>query len=93
MEIEVTHPFHPWRGQRFVLATRKRNWGEDRVMYFDAQGRLRSLPAAWTDIDPPDVRTQAAAGRAAFRSDDLLQLASLIDEISTQPSRGPRRVK
>jgi hypothetical protein len=76
-----------------VLATRKRNWGEDRVMYFDAQGRLRSLPAAWTDIDPPDVRTQAGAGRAAFRSDDLLRLAALIGEIKTQRSRGPRRVK
>ena len=76
-----------------MLATRKRNWGEDRVMYFDTQGQLRSLPAAWTDIDPPDVRTQAAAGCAAFRSDDLLRLAKLIDEIGTQPSRGPRRVK
>ncbi|MBD9641934.1 hypothetical protein IB277_37300, partial [Ensifer sp. ENS07] len=27
MEFEVTHPFHPWRGQRFVLSTRKENWG------------------------------------------------------------------
>ncbi|MBD9524863.1 hypothetical protein IB262_35670, partial [Ensifer sp. ENS02] len=27
MEFEVTHPFHPWRGQRFVLSTRKQNWG------------------------------------------------------------------
>lgn len=49
IEFEVTHPFHPWRGQRFVLSTRKQNWGEDRVMFYDAQGRLRSLPASWTD--------------------------------------------
>ncbi|PJR12248.1 hypothetical protein CEJ86_25675, partial [Sinorhizobium meliloti] len=26
MKFEVTHPFHPWRGQRFVLSTRKQNW-------------------------------------------------------------------
>ncbi|MGH8859247.1 MAG: DUF5372 family protein, partial [Polaromonas sp.] len=38
MEVEITHPFHPRRGQRVVLATRKRNWGEDRVMFYDEQG-------------------------------------------------------
>ncbi|WP_243672584.1 DUF5372 family protein, partial [Paraburkholderia kirstenboschensis] len=51
VEIEVTHPFHPWRGRRFVLATRKQNWGEDRVMFYDAHGRLRSLLASWTNVD------------------------------------------
>ncbi|WP_312032770.1 DUF5372 family protein, partial [Sinorhizobium psoraleae] len=34
VEFEGTHPFHPWRGQRFVLSTRKQNWGEDRVMFY-----------------------------------------------------------
>lgn len=28
IEFEVTHPFHPWRGRRLVLVTRKLNWGE-----------------------------------------------------------------
>jgi hypothetical protein len=28
MKFQVTHPFHPWHGRRFVLATRKVNWGE-----------------------------------------------------------------
>jgi len=26
-------------------------------MFFDANGQLRALPAAWTDVDPPDART------------------------------------
>lgn len=64
-----------------MLATRKQNWGEDRVMFFDQQGRLRSLPAAWTNIDPPDARTQAAAGRACLRADDLLALCALLSEV------------
>lgn len=41
IEFEITHPFHPWSGQCFVLLTRKQNWGEDRVMFYDAEGRLR----------------------------------------------------
>ena len=64
-----------------MLATRKQNWGEDRVMFFDQQGQLRSLPAAWTNVDPPDARTQAAAGRAFLRADDLLTLSALVREI------------
>lgn len=69
------------RGHRFILATRKLNWGEDRVMFHDADGRLRSLLASWTDIDEPDVFSQVAAGRSFLRPDDLVDLASLIDRI------------
>ena len=76
-----------------MLATRKLNWDEDRVMYFNAQGQLRSLPAEWINIDPPDVRVQAAAGRAAFRSNDLYRLAVLVEEIRSRQLKGRRRVK
>lgn len=81
IEFEVTHPFHPWRGQRFVLSTRKQNWGEDRVMFYDAEGRLRSLLASWTDVAEPDVFIQVAAGRSFVRPDDLATLATLIEQI------------
>jgi hypothetical protein len=89
----VTHPFHPWKGQRLVLATRKQNWGEDRVMFFDQQGQLRSMPAAWTDVDPPEARIEAGAGRACLRADDLLTLSTLVGEIKSRRLGRPRRVK
>jgi hypothetical protein len=63
------------------LVTRKQNWGEDRVMFFDAHGRLRSLLASWTSIDEPDLFTQVAEGKAFLRPDDLAALADLIDEV------------
>jgi hypothetical protein len=75
----VTHPFHPLAGQEFDLVVRKKNWAEDRVFHSDADGRTRSIPAAWTDIDPPDPFVIVAAGRSPFRIDDLLALASIID--------------
>jgi hypothetical protein len=75
------------------LATRKQNWGEDRVMFFDQQGRQRSLPAAWTDVDPPDARTQAAAGLAYLRADDLLTLCALLSEVRDRHKSRSRRVK
>lgn len=62
-------------------------------MFFDAQGQLRSLPAAWTDVDPLDAFSDAAAGRSFFRSDDLLALVALIAEIKSQHVDQRRRVK
>jgi hypothetical protein len=64
-----------------VLATRKQNWGEDRVMFYDTKGRFRSLLASWTNIDQPDVFTKIAAGKSSLRPDDLVALAGLIDEV------------
>lgn len=76
-----------------MLATRKQNWGEDRVMFFDQQGRLRSLPAAWTSVDAPDTRMQAAAGRAHLRADDLLALGALLGEVTRRHKKSPQNVK
>jgi hypothetical protein len=73
-----------------VLATRKQNWGEDRVMYFDAHGRLRSMPASWTSLAGEDAFAQVSAGRSWFRVDDLLKLAALLDQFG-EARRLPRR--
>jgi len=78
MTFEVTHPFHPKRGMRFVLLSRRQNWGEDRVMYYDARGRLCSLLTSWTDVHDQDLFAQASAGQSWFRVDDLLKLNALI---------------
>nr|WP_158447311.1 DUF5372 family protein [Paraburkholderia sp. BL8N3] len=34
-----------------------------------------------TDVDEPDAFSQAAAGRSAFRVDDLRRLRALIDDL------------
>ncbi len=74
----MTHPFHPLSGREFALVVRKNNWAEDRVFFFGDDGQLRSVPAGWTDADPPDPFVAVAAGRSALRVDDLLALAGLI---------------
>jgi Family of unknown function (DUF5372) len=50
-------------------------------MYFDANGRLRSVLASWTDIPEQDLFAQASAGRSWYRVDDLLRLCALIGEL------------
>ena len=77
----MTHPFHPMSGQQFEILNYHHNWGEYRVTFSDASGHVRTLPAAWTSIAPPDPDVVLAAGRAAFRVRDLLALTKLIQRI------------
>ena len=76
--FRITHPFHPGRGQQFQLVTVRHNWGNELIYYHDAQGRLVSVPAAWTDRAPPDPAVVVSAGRSPFRVEDLLELTRLL---------------
>ncbi|WP_349258750.1 DUF5372 family protein [Steroidobacter sp.] len=77
----MTHPFHPKRGTVLTLRTRRQNWGEDRALYFDDNGCLRSMLTSWTSIGELDAFTQASAGRSWFRPDDLQRLDALVAEL------------
>ena len=74
----MTHPFHPLLGQRFELLAHRSTWGEDRVFFYDKKGKLRALPASWTDAVPVPVFVAIAKGRALMQPADLLRLAELV---------------
>jgi hypothetical protein len=76
-----------------LLATRKQNWGEDRVMFFDAQGRLRSMLTSWTSLAGEDAFMRVSAGRSWFRIDDLLKLVALLDRKGEPHRQRRHRVK
>ncbi len=77
----MTHPFHPWAGQSFVFVALRQTWGQDRVFFYGPDGTVCSLPAGWTDAVAEDVFVSVAAGRSAFRVDDLVALAVLVETI------------
>jgi hypothetical protein len=66
-------------GREFEFVRQKQNWGEDRVWFYDAEGELRVLPAAWTDRVAVDPFVVVAAGRSPFRLCDLLELAGFVE--------------
>ncbi len=88
--MRVTHPFHPLAGRELDLVVRKNNWAEDRVFVFVDDGALTSIPAGFTDVDPPDPFDVVSAGRSVFRVADLLALASLLEGM--RPADRRRRV-
>jgi len=85
VRFRITHPFHPLRGTEYELVTRKLTWGEDRVFYYDPDGKLKSLLSNVTDAVSADAFERISAGRSAFRVDDLLELRRLFER-RKQPS-------
>jgi Family of unknown function (DUF5372) len=59
--------------------TREHGWGADRVFYYAAGGKLKSLMSNVTDVIAKDAFDRISAGRSAFRIDDLLELRRLLD--------------
>jgi hypothetical protein len=76
--FRVTHPFHPLFGREFDLIEYRQNWGEDRVYFRDAEGRLQSILANCTDAGGADAFVEISAGRCFFRYEDLVRLADLL---------------
>ena len=74
----MVHPFHPWFERDLEFVKRRRNWRADRVYVLGDAGELVSLPAEWTDLAPADPFVVVAAGRAPFRTADLLKLADEV---------------
>ena len=60
----------------------RRNWGEDRVYFHNAEGGLTSLPARWTSVVVEDPIVTIAGGRSHFRVEDLLNLVRLLRDLN-----------
>jgi hypothetical protein len=57
------------------------------VLFEDGEGRVRSLPTAWTTIAAPDPFVALSAGRSFFRIEDLLGLLDLTERLSAPAGR------
>ncbi len=73
-------------------------WGSHRVYFHDDAGRLRKIPACWTNVIATDPLVVVAAGRSAFRVADLLLLADLIEVLQPRgrdqrPANVPRQIR
>jgi len=80
--VRILHPFHPRSGMSFELISHGHHWGEDRVIYRTADGSLPTIAAAFTDLAPVDAFKSISEGRAAFRTQDLIDLAALLERLS-----------
>ena len=67
--------------------TCRHNWGEDRVYFHDDDERLTSVPTAWTSMSAADPFVAVSACRSPFKTQDLLEVAELIEAMTGGTSR------
>jgi hypothetical protein len=70
------------------VVTVRNNWGEQLIYYHDRRQRLISIPAGWTDLEPPDPFVTISAGRSPFRLEDLRELVRLVAVLKREVPHG-----
>ncbi|MXW31116.1 MAG: hypothetical protein F4X54_00825 [Chloroflexi bacterium] len=85
----MTHPFHPLHGREFDLVEIVAASGIRRVFYADDGGTLRTIRQAFTSLALVDPFARVAAGRSAFRVQDLLELAAFLDSLDGDDGTAP----
>jgi len=55
--------------------------GQDRIVYQDASGCVRSTSASFTSLGVPDAVVALGAGRSLFRVADLLALRRILEDL------------
>jgi hypothetical protein len=77
-KFQVTHPFHPLRGEEVEAEGRTGRWGEERVWFRTAGGDLRTIPLRFTSWAGMEPYVEVGGGRSWYRANDLMELVRLI---------------
>ena len=75
---EVVHPFHPLRGQRFVVLKSRRVSGVETLSLRHPDLGSFAMPREWTDWAPPDKQVCDSGAPLVIDAFGLVALANLI---------------
>jgi hypothetical protein len=84
---QIIHPFHPFRGQQFLILKTRRVSGVDTLILRGSTSGTFGVPRAWTDRawpPPPELPTVVCA----LDGLGLRQLADLIDQLNHDANKG-----
>jgi hypothetical protein len=88
---EVTHPFHPLRGQHFVVLKVRRVSDVETLSLRHPDLGSFAMIREWTDWAPPDVQRATLVDPLIIDVFGLLALAQLVESISSPPRGGVDR--
>jgi hypothetical protein len=89
VSAEITHPFHPLRGQRFEVLKERCVSGVDTLILRDTQRGSFAVSRLWTDLALPNSshqRVDGPPGRLDLWS--LCDLVDLLELFSSRKSKG-----
>ncbi|MCP4603864.1 MAG: hypothetical protein GY847_25650 [Proteobacteria bacterium] len=84
---EITHPYHPLRGQSFpILKTRKVSGTETLVLRGSPVGTF-AVPLEWTDQDYPTMALNHQSESLILEFKSLLALSTLLNHLDKPQKR------
>jgi hypothetical protein len=83
---EVTHPFHPLRGQRFVVLKIRRVSGVETLSLRHPDLGSFAMIREWTDWAAPDVRAAPCIQPVVIDAWGLIALAELVESLLSRSS-------
>jgi hypothetical protein len=87
---EVTHPFHPLRGQHFVVLKVRTVSGVETLSLRDPELGSFAMAREWTDWAPPDALPVAIGRSVIVDAFGLLVLAEIVQSLTGVSSRVDR---
>jgi Family of unknown function (DUF5372) len=81
---EVTHPFHPLRGQRFVVLKLRRVAGVETLSLRHPDLGTFAMTREWTDWAAPDVQAAPCIEPIIVDASGLIALAEFVESISSR---------
>ena len=80
---EITHPFHPLRGQRFIVLKVRKVSGVEILSLRHTEMGSFAIPRDWTDWGPPGTSVEPIIGQRSLLVDTfgLLALAELVGSL------------
>ena len=81
--MEITHAFHPLKGQHFRILQRRRYGGRLVLVLEGTPAGTFAIPEAWTSACP-----DASDGGARLSPDVVYELRELLADLESRGSRG-----
>jgi hypothetical protein len=84
---EITHPFHPLRGQKFVVLKLRRVSGVATLSVRHPDLGSFALRQDWTDWSAPDAPAALQATSLMIDALGLVELAMIVESLSRDSKR------
>jgi hypothetical protein len=85
--ITITHPFHPWHGQRFEIFKCRDITGVRMLGLTDSTGNTHFIPMEWTDRSPTSSDQLLEDPKPILNVRCLLSLARIVAQSLPQPPK------
>ena len=85
---EITHPFHPLRGQQFLILKTRRVAGVETLILRGTAGGTFAVARDWTDRAQPHPCTGPGLPAAILDVPTLLALTDLLTQIASSSPKG-----